>query len=262
LSALLSKPGSQLRLVRDVIRYEPELERAVFYACESTVLCDTLAAAKDLRYKKEMYVKTVTLDGTVIAKNGNMTGGTTGSGDPDLARVSRWDEKEAREAAARRDALLSEEEALRRRSKRGHGADSSSLHVLIEDAETLLKTNAIRHAGLAKEVENTKKRIKESAAESAAIASQIADHRKTFSELTNRIEARKVELDKQQAKVRSCQDWDAEQRPLIDALCRLSALLCRYTGSQMRSLERSLRVSASPPFATTRPLSSSARRLT
>jgi structural maintenance of chromosome 1 len=200
LTALLSKPGSQLRLVRDIIRYEPELERAVYYACENTVVCETLAAAKDLRFKKEMFVKTVTIDGTVIAKNGNMTGGVSGA-DADLARVSRWDEKEAREAAARRDALLSEEEALRRRSKRGHGADSSSLHVLAEDAETLLKTNAIRYAGLSKEVENTKKRIKESSTESTAIASQIAEHRKTLAELTGRIEARKAELDAQQAKV-------------------------------------------------------------
>jgi chromosome segregation ATPase len=202
LTALLSKPGSQLRLVRDVVRFEPELERAVWYACENTVLCETLAAAKDLRFKKEVYVKTVTLDGTVISKNGNMTGGVSGA-DADLARVSRWDEKEAREAAIRRDALLSEEEALRRRSKRGHGADSSSLHVLIEDAETLLKNNAIRHAGLSKEVESTKKRIKESSAESAAIAAQLADHRKTLAEVVARAEARKKEIDVQQAKVNS-----------------------------------------------------------
>jgi structural maintenance of chromosome 1 len=141
LASIVGKAGSGLRFVRDVIRYEPELEKAVYYAAESTVLCETLAAAKDLRFGREVFVKAVTLDGTVIAKNGNMTGGSS-SADADLVRVSRWDEREAREAIARRDALLAEEEALRRRSKRGHGADSSSLHVLIEDLETALKNNA------------------------------------------------------------------------------------------------------------------------
>ena len=194
-----------MRLVRDVIRFEPELEKAVFYAAESTVVCDTLSGAKDLRFGREIFVKAVTLDGTVIAKNGNMTGGSS-SADAELARVSRWDERDTREATARKEALLAEEEALRRRTKRGHGADSSSLNVLIEDLETALKNNAARHAGMTKGLETSQELLKKNAAESAACAKQTAEQRRTLAELTSRIEARQDELAALQARVDGAAD--------------------------------------------------------
>ena len=47
----------------------------------------------------------MSLDGTVIAKNGNMTGGVS-SADKEGAAAGRWDERELRAAQARRDLLL------------------------------------------------------------------------------------------------------------------------------------------------------------
>ncbi|RYG52701.1 hypothetical protein EON66_09500 [archaeon] len=50
-------------------------------------------------------MKVVTLDGVVIAKNGNMTGGTFAS-DRETSRASHWDDKELVAAQRRRDELL------------------------------------------------------------------------------------------------------------------------------------------------------------
>jgi chromosome segregation ATPase len=85
----------------------------------------------------------VALDGSVIAKNGNMTGGS-GGGDRDMDRGSRWDEKALKELQSRRDALLQQEEGLRRRIQRGRTGDTSSLVVMIEDLETALRTVTTR----------------------------------------------------------------------------------------------------------------------
>jgi hypothetical protein len=57
---------------------EGALERAV-----------DLAAAMDLRFGRELRTKVVALDGSIIARNGNMTGGSSGDRDADFGRASR-----------------------------------------------------------------------------------------------------------------------------------------------------------------------------
>ena len=66
--------------------------------------------------------------------------------DKDSAAAGRWDEKELRAAQARRDALLQEEELLRRRTSRSTraGDAGASLHTVIEDLTNALTTNAAR----------------------------------------------------------------------------------------------------------------------
>lgn len=59
------------------------------YACGSAVICDTLAVAKHICYDQNLEIKAVTLDGTLIHKNGMITGGQMGSN-----QAVRWEEKE------------------------------------------------------------------------------------------------------------------------------------------------------------------------
>lgn len=123
-----------LRFARDVIKYDPDLERAVGMVCGGVVIADTLADAKDLRcvapppppchargaaadrthtlqhrharprsYRRKIVAKIITLDGVQIAKNGNMTGGAA-AGDHDAG--AKWSEKESALARQRRDELL------------------------------------------------------------------------------------------------------------------------------------------------------------
>jgi len=63
------------RLTIDTIDFEAHLERAMSYACGSSVVCDSLDVAKTICYQKRIPVKTVTLEGFVIHKAGLMTGG-------------------------------------------------------------------------------------------------------------------------------------------------------------------------------------------
>ena len=63
------------RLTIDTIDFDGAVERAMAYACGSSVVCDTLDIAKNICYSKRIQVKAVTLEGYVIHKAGLMTGG-------------------------------------------------------------------------------------------------------------------------------------------------------------------------------------------
>ncbi|RUP47360.1 cohesin complex subunit psm1 [Jimgerdemannia flammicorona] len=78
------------RLAIDVIQFEDFLERALQYACGNALVCDSLQIAKHICYEKNQEVKAVTLDGTVIHKNGLITGGQSGL----TQGARRWEEKE------------------------------------------------------------------------------------------------------------------------------------------------------------------------
>ncbi|KAI1822851.1 RecF/RecN/SMC [Xylaria intraflava] len=66
---------SGARLTIDTIDFDPSLERAMSYACGSSIVCDDLQIAKHICFDRRIRVKAVTLDGTVIHKAGLMTGG-------------------------------------------------------------------------------------------------------------------------------------------------------------------------------------------
>ncbi|CCE34340.1 related to SMC1 protein [Claviceps purpurea 20.1] len=63
------------RLTIDTINFDASIERAVSYACGSSVVCDNLGVAKHICYEKRIPVKAVTLEGYIIHKAGLMTGG-------------------------------------------------------------------------------------------------------------------------------------------------------------------------------------------
>lgn len=66
---------SGARLTIETIDFDASLERAMTYACGSSVVCDTLEIAKDICYRRRIPVKAVTIEGYVIHKAGLMTGG-------------------------------------------------------------------------------------------------------------------------------------------------------------------------------------------
>ena len=66
---------NKARLTIDTIDFDSSLERAMSYACGSSIVCDDLATAKYICYEKKIQVKAVTLEGFVIHKAGLMTGG-------------------------------------------------------------------------------------------------------------------------------------------------------------------------------------------
>ena len=66
---------SKARLTIDTIDFDSSLERAMAYACSNSIVCDDIETAKHIVYGKKMEVKAVTLEGHVIHKGGNFTGG-------------------------------------------------------------------------------------------------------------------------------------------------------------------------------------------
>jgi structural maintenance of chromosome 1 len=77
------------RLALDVIEYAQQDERAMLFACGSTLICDDMDIAKQASFGKGQEVKVVTLDGSTIHKSGLMAGGVD-------ARQSskKWDDHE------------------------------------------------------------------------------------------------------------------------------------------------------------------------
>lgn len=95
------------RVALDTINYERSLERAFSYVCGNAVICDDLAIAKTICWEKRNDVKAVTLDGSIIHKGGNMTGGQGGKQDS-----RRWEDTEVENLRKLQEKLVSELAAL------------------------------------------------------------------------------------------------------------------------------------------------------
>lgn len=91
------------RMALDTINYEKSLERAFSYVCGNAVVCDDMKIAKHVCWEKRNDVKAVTLDGTIIHKSGNMTGGQSGKQDS-----RRWEDTEIENLHKLREKLQSE----------------------------------------------------------------------------------------------------------------------------------------------------------
>ncbi|KAL9601132.1 MAG: hypothetical protein Q9219_002731 [cf. Caloplaca sp. 3 TL-2023] len=95
------------RMAIDTITYDNSLERAVAYICGNAVICDDLAVAKHVCWEKRNDVKAVTIDGSIIHKGGNMTGGQGGKQD-----TRRWEDAEVENLRKLKDKLVGELSAL------------------------------------------------------------------------------------------------------------------------------------------------------
>ena len=99
---------AKARLAVDTIEYDHTLERAMSYACGNTLICDDLETAKTLVYERRIDAKAVTLDGIVIAKAGNMTGGRG----PNDRNGRKWEDAEIEPLRRMKDKLKADLEAL------------------------------------------------------------------------------------------------------------------------------------------------------
>ncbi|KAL8964573.1 MAG: hypothetical protein Q9183_004357, partial [Haloplaca sp. 2 TL-2023] len=95
------------RMAVDTINYDSSLERAVSYVCGNAVICDDLATAKHVCWDKRNDVKAVTLDGSIIHKGGNMTGGQGGKQD-----ARRWEDTEVESLRKIKDKLIADLSSL------------------------------------------------------------------------------------------------------------------------------------------------------
>lgn len=100
--------GHGSRLALDLLKFDQSNERAILFACGNALVCDTMESARQIAFGKGQQVKgeiaerlsandladqyystVVTLDGSVIHKTGNMTGGDDGKNNN-----RKWDDAE------------------------------------------------------------------------------------------------------------------------------------------------------------------------
>jgi structural maintenance of chromosome 1 len=92
----------------DVVNYERAHERAMSYVFGNAVVCDDYSVARDITVQRGHEVKCVCLDGTVINKNGTITGG---QGKKTRAGKN-WEENEIEALSKLRDDLITQLEGL------------------------------------------------------------------------------------------------------------------------------------------------------
>lgn len=115
LDTIMTKPvNANLRSIHrnaklgiDVVNYDRIHERAMTYVFGNAVVCDDYSVAREITVSRGHEVKCVCLDGTVINKNGTITGGQ-GKQTPG----KHWEENEIESTSRVRDNLVAELEAL------------------------------------------------------------------------------------------------------------------------------------------------------
>ena len=98
----LRRLGGTAKLCLDVVNFDPAVQRAMVYALgNDTVVCDGHAEAKAITFGGNARIKVVSVDGTLIKKSGEMTGGSSGSLE---AKAARFDAAEVEQLRADRQA--------------------------------------------------------------------------------------------------------------------------------------------------------------
>ncbi len=200
-AAVSKNTDAGLRLARNVVVCKEEaVEKAIAFALSDTLVCDSLEFAMTLRYKKGLEAKVVALDGTIVARNGNITGGQA----VEVGRGgAKWDEKALKAAEARRSELLREEETLRRRLSRGRGpADvGQSLLSIIEATEGEIANAARRLDGLAKAIKSESAAAEAERKEDAAARKEANEAAPKLAALASAADVTAAELAAQNAEV-------------------------------------------------------------
>ncbi|KAJ3336822.1 Structural maintenance of chromosomes protein 1 [Gonapodya sp. JEL0774] len=172
------------RLAIDCIQFESQFERAMIYSCGDAMVADDLKIARFICYEKRQEVKAVTLDGTLINKNGNITGGGSASASKDSAR---WEDKEVEGWTAAienlAESIKEEETQLKKYSHEDHSS------IRIADLDTRLQS-------LKDELNTTTRKLNSAAQEIKHIQSDLKTERpelekaeKELSDIEKKLEA-------------------------------------------------------------------------
>ena len=131
------------RLAVDVLDFDPIVERAMNFACGNAIVTDTLQIARHLCYERGIDAKAVALDGSIIHKGGNLTGGEEPGGkkrhfeeaEVENLRTLAQKFKEDMEALPKGHKRQSEEEQLQSELS----GLSTKLQYAQEEQETLIR---------------------------------------------------------------------------------------------------------------------------
>ncbi|KAK3174419.1 hypothetical protein OEA41_001665 [Lepraria neglecta] len=182
------------RMALDTINYERSLERAFSYVCGNAVICDDLAVAKTICWEKRNDVKAVTLDGSIIHKGGNMTGGQGGK-----SESRRWEDSEVENLRKLSEKLVAELASLPE-TRRGASEEEvlqgeltgleHKLTYLKEEAKALERNQTSKQKELShvrKELAATKPKYEEKLRELLDLESTLKEHQDAVSEIQDEV---------------------------------------------------------------------------
>ncbi|RGP72844.1 structural maintenance-chromosome 1 [Fusarium longipes] len=159
-TAVKGFPGARLTI--DTIDFDSAVERAMSYACGSSVVCDTLDIAKHICYEKKIPVKAVTLEGYIIHKAGLMTGGRG----PESKNKRRFEEADVQNLQRMAHKLKEEIDRLPKADRRGSQEESLQIDLsglerrlaAVKDELAALNKN---HASKKRELDNQRRQLRE-----------------------------------------------------------------------------------------------------
>jgi structural maintenance of chromosome 1 len=152
---------SGARLTIDAIDFDSSVERAMSYACGSSVVCDSLSIAKQIRFERKIQVKAVTIDGFIIHKAGLMTGGR---GPENKGGKRRFEEHDIDNLQRSAQKLKDELEKLPKSDRRGKQEEElqnelASLERRLRNAESESAALERNQTSTARELDNEKKQL-------------------------------------------------------------------------------------------------------
>ena len=182
-----------MRLATDVIEYDSSVERAMSYVCSNSVVCDDLGVAKYICYQKNIGVKAVTLDGTIIHKGGLMTGGRG----PNDRNERRWEEAELEYLRQLKDKFLAEIAALPKGHRRG--AEEEALQGELAGLEQQLNYVKEELKALERNAQSKHKELD-------FVKSQLTEARPKYQEQSSRLQSLQQKLDGYQKEIGKVED--------------------------------------------------------
>ena len=182
-----------MRLATDVIEYDNSVERAMSYVCGNSVVCDDLSVAKYICYQKDIGVKAVTVDGTIIHKGGLMTGGRG----PNDRNERRWEEAELEALRQMKDKFLADIAALPKGHRRG--AEEEALQGELAGLEQQLSY-------VKGELKSLERNVQSKSKELDFIESQLAEARPKYQEQLSRLQSLQQKFDGYQAEIGKVED--------------------------------------------------------
>lgn len=109
INGALRNTDKKARLAFDIAKFDPQDEKAVQYVCGDCLITDDLTVAKEIRWQRNIKVKCVTLDGSIIHKGNLMTGGKS-----DTGNTKRWEESNIVSLNSLKEELVSKLQELTR----------------------------------------------------------------------------------------------------------------------------------------------------
>ncbi|KAG5662351.1 hypothetical protein KAF25_004769 [Fusarium avenaceum] len=182
------KGFSGARLTIDTIDFDSAVERAMSYACGSSVVCDSLDIAKYICYEKRIPVKAVTLEGYIIHKAGLMTGGRG----PESKSKRRFEEADVQNLQRMATKLKDEIDRLPKADRRGTQEESlqielSGLERRLAAVKDELAAFNKNHASKKRELENQRRQLRELEPKYQEQASQLESTTSTCEEFRDAI---------------------------------------------------------------------------